>query len=68
MQISAALALALFNTFYPLSLQIRDRIRQSRGGDPNYQPTNAEMQTEFQNNMDAILAEGDAWRAAHPNA
>lgn len=67
MQISATLALALFNTFYPITLQVIDRIKKAKN-DPNYQPTNEEMQAEFQNNMDAILAEGAAWKASHPNA
>lgn len=67
MQISAELALGLFNTFYPITLAVIDRIRKSKG-DPNYQPTNEEMQSTFQNNMDAILAEGAAWKASHPNA
>jgi len=61
---SSELIGGLVNAFVPAILDIVLRHRQATGVDP----TSEEVLAAFHANIDKYLAEGAAWRAAHPTA
>jgi len=63
MVIPPQLILGLFTTFAPI---VRKLIEDFRTKNDGRMPTDEEMLAEFNANADRILAEGEAWRASHP--
>lgn len=57
-----ALIAQLFNVFVPIVGAIVREHRAAHGADP----TDEEIMATFTANIDKYLAEGAAWRAAHP--
>ncbi len=60
----AELILQLLSVFAPI---VRDAI-QKHQAETGQMPTDAEMRAEFEAHIDAILAEGAAWKATHPRS
>lgn len=55
--------IALFGIFGPIITGIIQGYMESHNG---AMPTDAEILAEFQKNIDSYLAEGEAWKAEHP--
>lgn len=59
------LIVGLFNVFAPI---VKDIIEKHRAANDGADPTEADIKAAFASNVDKYLAEGSAWRAAHPDA
>lgn len=57
------LILGLFSVFAPIVRSIIDAHKAANNG---ASPTDEQVKAEFAANIDKYLAEGAAWRAAHP--
>lgn len=55
--------LQLFTIFAPIVKDVIERHRAAHNGET---PTLEQMTAEFHGNIDRYLAEGQAWRDAHP--
>lgn len=62
----AALILQLFQTFGPLVLQLVKQWQQDHNTTDI--PTIEQLTADYQATIDGYLAEGKAWRDAHPDA
>lgn len=57
--------LGIFNAVAPI---VKDIVKKHQDAHNGQMPTDEEVTAAFNQNIDAHLAEGAAWRAAHPNA
>lgn len=59
------LILGMFNILAPI---VRQMIVDHQAANNGAMPTDADMQAKFEGDIDRYVAEGAAWRAAHPTA